>query len=111
MLELMQGGPFAVALDACVTFVASDCFYLSSFHVLGGQNGDRGCPEGVVCKIRLDPGSLRHSFKHVFKRVMAYHLPLEPDTILLWVKPCRFCLGPLENSTSGLRCVRYDLMV
>ena len=34
MLELMQGGPFAVALDACVTFVASDCFYLSSFHVL-----------------------------------------------------------------------------
>ena len=31
MLELMQGGPFAVALDACVTFVASDCFLFVEF--------------------------------------------------------------------------------
>ena len=51
----MHGRPFTVAFNARVTFVASDCFYLSSLHVLSRQNGDRGRPEGVVGKIRLDP--------------------------------------------------------
>lgn len=50
----MYGRPFIVAFDARVTFVASDCFYLSSLHVLSRQNGDRGRPEGGVGG-RLDP--------------------------------------------------------
>ena len=82
----MQGGPFAVAFDACVTFVASDCFlFVESLRSLK-TNGDRGRPEGVVGQIRLHLGSVRHVFMHVFKHVMAKHFLHEPASIFFWMK-------------------------
>ena len=33
VLELMQGGPFAVIFDTCIAFMTSHCFDLSCFHV------------------------------------------------------------------------------
>ena len=33
VLELMQGGPFAVTFDTCIAFMTSHCFDLSCFHI------------------------------------------------------------------------------
>lgn len=56
-LELMQGGPFAVTVNTCIILITSHFFDLSCFHALT-EDSDCLRPQGVVCEVRLDPGSL-----------------------------------------------------
>ena len=57
LLELMQGWPFAVTFNACITLTTSHSFDLSCFHPLT-EDSDSFRLERVVCEIRLAPGSL-----------------------------------------------------
>ena len=53
----MQGGPFAVTFNTCITLITSHFFDLSCFHTLT-EDSDCFRLERVVCEIRLAPGSL-----------------------------------------------------
>ena len=106
MLELMQGGPFAVALDAYITFVASDSTFSEDRMVTVVTLREWLVKYGsipVLCDMLLSTFSSvlwRNTFLSN-QTVSSLGLNFEDCTLRRWNK----------NSTSGLRCERNDLMV